>query len=174
MENQTKEFNIKEAFFVGAHTPKTVYASGGFALHSRTVACTTCIRAVSEHSKMLRRRDEVMVLLVAATFLAMGVGTAARSHFEGENYYFSTVLAKLCCLRTTMHSASQSIFQGTRCFLFSLPGSLVQVPMSSTAKLGTHQAPFVNSPWSWSRCVFPCVCQLGFILSRGLRLLCWC
>ena len=54
---------------------------------------------------MLRRRDEVMVLLVAATFLAMVVGITARSHFEGENYYY---FLPACC--TLLFSASVSRF----------------------------------------------------------------
>lgn len=37
---------------------------------------------------MLRRRSDVMVLLVAVILLAMGVGTTARSHSQGENYFY--------------------------------------------------------------------------------------
>ena len=54
----------------------------------RIVASMVRVKAVSQQSKMLRRRSEVMALLVAVTLLAMGVGTTARSHSEGENYFY--------------------------------------------------------------------------------------
>ena len=45
-------------------------------------------RAVSQRSKMLRRPAGAMVLLLVVNFLAMGVGTTARSHSQGENYFY--------------------------------------------------------------------------------------